>query len=261
MEIDPTLLAIYGSLDLLGVALNGVIGGTMARQRGFDIVGFSVLAITTALGGGIVRDLMLQQGPPAAVSNPLYLGMAILGGLIAWTANLSGHWWELFRVHGDSTVLGVWAATGAMKAMTYGVPWSSAILMGVITAVGGGMIRDVLVGQIPTVFGGNTLYAVPALIASSLMTFCYAIEQPGVGMIVAACVGSGLAIVAYWRGWSLHGDPEWAPVNMTAAQLRRALLRAERKGFVEGVDVTQEVIENVAAEMEVKKEEKEEQVD
>lgn len=237
MEIDPTLLAIYSTLDLLGVLLNGVIGGTLARQRGFDLVGFSVLAITSALGGGVVRDVMLQQGFPAAIANPAYLGMAILGGLIAWVISLEGRWWELFQVHADSIVLGVWAATGAMKAMTFGAPWSSALLMGVITAVGGGMIRDVLVGQIPAVLGGNRLYAVPAFVAAGLMTVCYVVEQPGLGMVLAATVGAALAIVAYWRGWSLKAAPEWAPVKMTTAQIRRLLERAERRGFQDGVEV------------------------
>lgn len=234
MDVDPTVLAIYRSLDLIGVLLNGAIGGTIARQRRFDIVGFSILAVSAALGGGLIRDTLLQRGAPAAIQEPIYLGMAIMGGLIAWVTNLDGRWWELFKVHGDSIVLGVWAVTGAMKAMTLGVHPASAILMGVVTAIGGGMVRDVLTGQIPVVFGGNTLYAVPAFISASLMVLAYRLGEVMFGMIAAAALGSGIAIIAYWRSWSLKGDPEWAPVNMTTLQLRRALMRAERRGVARG---------------------------
>lgn len=199
MDVDPTVLAIYRSLDLIGVLLNGAIGGTIARQRRFDIVGFSILAVSAALGGGLIRDTLLQRGAPAAIQEPIYLGMAIMGGLIAWVTNLDGRWWELFKVHGDSIVLGVWAVTGAMNAMTLGVHPASAILMGVVTAIGGGMVRDVLTGQIPVVFGGNTLYAVPAFISASLMVLAYRLGEVMFGMIAAAALGSGIAIIAYWR--------------------------------------------------------------
>ncbi|MDU0479246.1 trimeric intracellular cation channel family protein [Staphylococcus chromogenes] len=234
MEVDPTILAIYRSLDLIGVLLNGAIGGTIARQRRFDIVGFSILAVSAALGGGMIRDTLLQRGTPAAIQEPIYLGMAIVGGLIAWVTNLDGRWWDLFKVHGDSIVLGVWAVTGSMKAMTLNVHPVPAVLMGVITAIGGGMVRDVLTGSIPVVFGGNTLYAVPAFLSACVMVVAYLEGQVALGMIVAAVLGSGIAIAAYWRGWSLNNDPQWAPVNMTTAQLRRALRRAEKRGEAAG---------------------------
>ena len=167
--VDPTILALYQTLDLIGVVLNGAIGGSIARQRNFDIIGFAFLALFSALGGGMLRDTLMQRGTPAAIAEPMYMGMAILGGLLAMVIHLKGRAWELFRVHGDAIILGVWAVTGTTKALTYGMPWASAMFMGMLTAVGGGMIRDIATGSIPSIFGGNTLYATPAIFSSAIM--------------------------------------------------------------------------------------------
>ena len=100
--VDPTILALYQTLDLIGVVLNGAIGGSIARQRNFDIIGFAFLALFSALGGGMLRDTLMQRGTPAAIAEPMYMGMAILGGLLAMVIHLKGRAWELFRVHGDA---------------------------------------------------------------------------------------------------------------------------------------------------------------
>lgn len=233
--VDPTILALYQILDLIGVVLNGAIGGTIARQRNFDIIGFSFLALFSALGGGMLRDTLMQRGTPAAIAEPMYMGMAIFGGLLAMLIHLKGRAWELFRVHGDAIILGVWAVTGSTKALTYGMPWASALFMGMLTAVGGGMIRDIATGSIPAIFGGNTLYATPAIFSSAIMVAFHVAGHDAVGMIAATTLGAGFAIVAYWRGWVLPTNSEWAPVNMTAAQLAKALKRAERMGMRKGV--------------------------
>ena len=201
--VDPTILALYQTLDLIGVVLNGAIGGSIARQRNFDIIGFAFLALFSALGGGMLRDTLMQRGTPAAIAEPMYMGMAILGGLLAMVIHLKGRAWELFRVHGDAIILGVWAVTGTTKALTYGMPWASAMFMGMLTAVGGGMIRDIATGSIPSIFGGNTLYATPAIFSSAIMVGFHAAGHDAVGMIAATTLGAGFAILAYWRGWEL----------------------------------------------------------
>ena len=201
--VDPTILALYQTLDLIGVVLNGAIGGSIARQRNFDIIGFAFLALFSALGGGMLRDTLMQRGTPAAIAEPMYMGMAILGGLLAMVIHLKGRAWELFRVHGDAIILGVWAVTGTTKALTYGMPWASAMFMGMLTAVGGGMIRDIATGSIPSIFGGNTLYATPAIFSSAIMVGFHAKGHDAVGKNAATTVGSGVANLAYLRGWVL----------------------------------------------------------
>ncbi|QGU07904.1 hypothetical protein COCCU_09910 [Corynebacterium occultum] len=233
-HVDPEILALYQVFDLIGVVLNGIIGGTIARQRNFDFIGFLFLALFSALGGGMLRDTLIQAGTPAAIADPIYLTLAFGGAVIALAVHFQGKTWEIFKVHGDAVILGVWAVTGCVKALSAGLPWLSAIFMGVITAVGGGMIRDICTGEVPGIFGGGPLYAVPAVLSSVSMVLFHAADLEAVGMVISPLVGIGLAVLSYWKGWVLPAPTNWAPVNMTAAQLAAALKRAEKRGHRQG---------------------------
>lgn len=222
-DVDPLISHLYSFFDLTGVLLYGIIGGTIARHRQFDLVGFTFLALFTALGGGMVRDSLMQTGTAAAIEQPAYLILAVTGAVISLLIYLKGKPWELFKVHADAVVMGVWAVTGATKALNYGMPVQSAVFLGVLTAVGGGMIRDVAIGEIPSIFGGGTLYAVPATVSATTMVVFHSFDAFALGMIIAPFLGAGLAIASYWRGWILIHDTEWAPVNSTARRIRTRL--------------------------------------
>lgn len=228
-QVDSTVSGLYDALDLIGVLLNGIIGGTIARQRGYDIIGFLFLALFSALGGGMIRDMLIQQGTVAAIDNQIYLALAFSGALIAMAVNFKGRVWELFKVHGDAIVLGVWAVTGSVKAKNAGVAPLPSIFMGVLTAVGGGMVRDVVTGQTPTIFGGGTLYAVPATLSATSMVIFHSFDQVILGMIISPFLGIALAVTAYWCGWVIPVNTDFAPVNLTVSQLRAMLSKAERK--------------------------------
>lgn len=228
--VDPEILAIYQISDLIGVVLNGIIGGTIARQRNYDIIGFLFLALFSALGGGMVRDTLIQEGTPAAIADPTYLTLAFGGAVVAMAVNFKGRTWELFQVHADAVILGVWAVTGCVKALNYDLPWLSAVFMGVITAVGGGMLRDLFTGAEPRIFGGGPLYAIPALLAAVSMIGFHAGDWDAVGMIISPLLGIALAVISYWKGWVFPQSQNFAPVNLTAAQLAGALKRAESRG-------------------------------
>ena len=157
-DVDTVIHNLYQTFDLIGVVLNGIIGGAIARQRNFDFVGFVFLALFSALGGGMLRDVLMQKGTAAAIANPTYLLLACCGATIALVTHFKGNTWELFKVHGDAIILGVWSVTGCVKALVFDMPLVSAVFMGVLTAVGGGMIRDVVTGQIPSIFGGGCHY-------------------------------------------------------------------------------------------------------
>lgn len=116
-QVDSTVSGLYDALDLIGVLLNGIIGGTIARQRGYDIIGFLFLALFSALGGGMIRDMLIQQGIVAAIDNQIYLALAFSGALIAMVVNFKGRVWELFKVHGDAIVLGVWAVMCVINSL------------------------------------------------------------------------------------------------------------------------------------------------
>ncbi len=208
-SLNESLPDLFRVIDLTGVFLNGIIGGRLARQKRFDAVGFAVLAIMSALGGGIVRDLMLQAGPPVAITDPYYLVTALLGAFIAFLWKFDSKWSVRMILVADGTVLGTWAATGAIKTLNLGFGVMPALLLGVMTAVGGGMIRDVSAGSVPMVFGGNNLYATPAVVSALVMVGFFYMNLPMLGMLVATVVGASFTVVAHWRQWQLPTNPDW----------------------------------------------------
>ena len=222
---------VFRVIDLTGVLLNGILGGKLARSKHFDAVGFVVLAIMSAMGGGIIRDLMIDQGPPVALTDPLYISTALVGASIAFLWKLDNKFWIVALILADGTVLGCWAATGAMKTLSAGFGVMPALLLGITTAVGGGMIRDVSAGNVPQVFGGNNLYATPALVSAGVMVILYSVNLPMIGMIIATIVGSSFTVVAHWRKWKLPVHEDWS-LSITPRQLRRLL--ANRPGWPHG---------------------------
>lgn len=211
---------LYYILDLTGVLLNGIIGGTIARNKNFDIIGFSFLALFSALAGGMMRDMLMQKGTAAAIADPIYLVMAILGGLIALIFYPRGKKWDWFRINGDAVVLGVWSVTGSLKALSFGMPWISCIFMGLITAVGGGMVRDISAGMIPSIFGGNYLYATPAIVGASIMVTFYYLNYVLVGMLLATTVAASMVIIGYRFEVKLPLHSLDRPVNVTMQNLK-----------------------------------------
>lgn len=227
--VTDNLAIAFSVLDLTGVVLNGILGGVLARQRRFDAVGFGVLAIVSALGGGVLRDVLLQSGRPIALTNPWYLPGALAGAFIAFLVPLDRRGWQRLYPVIDALVMGTWAATGATRSLAVGLDPTPAVLLGITTAVGGGIIRDVAVGQVPSVFTpGSALYATSALVAATTMV---ALEgsgfPPQYAMLVATVVGAMLALISKWRQWRLPTDAGDA-VTMTRGQVRALIRRTER---------------------------------
>ncbi len=221
-SLNDTSPAVFRVIDLIGVLFNGVLGGRLARGKHFDAVGFTVLALTSAVGGGVIRDVLLQQGPPVALTDPWYLGTALAGAAISMLWTFDSRPWRIALTLADGTALGCWAATGTLKALTAGLGILPALLLGIITAVGGGMVRDIAAGNVPTIFGGNYLYTVPALVSAAVMVILAKLGFPTVGMLVATLVGSGFTALAHRKHWSLPQTSEWT-LTMTSSQLRRTL--------------------------------------
>ena len=165
MPTDPVLLV----LDLVGTfafALNGAL--TAVRTAHLDIVGVITLGIITAVGGGIIRDVLLGALPPATFVDWRYLAVAAGGGLIAF---LFSRWLARFSIPIDvldAAGLSLFTVTGASKALQLGVGPAQAILLGAMTGVGGGTVRDVLIRQVPSVLSRG-LYAIPALVGAALV--------------------------------------------------------------------------------------------
>lgn len=229
-DVAPEIDALYRFFDLTGVFLMGIIGGTVARKNNFDIIGFLFLSLLTALGGGMIRDMLIGRGTVAAMANEEYLILAFAGALVALLTDFKGRWWEIVQFHGDAVVLGFWAVTGCVKAMNYNLPVVACVFMGVITGVGGGMIRDVVIGKVPSVFTSQQLYAVPALLSAISMVIFDAAGHSLLGMIISPLFAIALAMLSFWRGWYIPARQDFAPVNVTASQLRSLMKLAEDRG-------------------------------
>lgn len=207
MSLDPRI--VFDAVDLTGVVANAILGGVVARSLKLDAVGFVFLAIITALGGGLLRDTLLNVGQPVSLTNPLYLVFALAGAAVAYFVPIRGRWTQRILTVADALSLGCWAATGTAKALSAGVTWLPAMLIGLVTAVGGGMIRDLLVGRIPAVFGGNTLYATGALIGAAEMVFFWHLGLSTWGMGASIVSVAVLTVLARKFGWRLPGPAQW----------------------------------------------------
>ena len=160
--VSASVPDLLRALDLTGVFANALLGGAVARACGSTWSVSRALAIVSGLGGGIIRDTLLQRGTPVALTDYAYLTTALIGAVVAFAVRFEGRGWDRLFPFVDALVLGCWAAAGAQKTFTVGLGWLPAVLLGAVTAVGGGAVRDVAVGKIPAVFGGNTLYATSA---------------------------------------------------------------------------------------------------
>jgi uncharacterized membrane protein YeiH len=187
MAAQPTLLL---ALDLCGTFVFALGGAwTALRTVRLDIVGVVTLGMVTAIGGGIVRDVLIGAVPPATFGDWRYLAVATAGGLIAFG---SGRWLERLSAPievFDAAGLGLFAVTGASKALEYGLGPGQAVILGAITGVGGGTLRDVLVRQVPAVLHSE-LYAIPAIIGAGITvaTVRGGVYGPAAAVIaVAAC--------------------------------------------------------------------------
>src|SRR3954452_5625390 len=194
MTAEPPLLL---ALDLTGpfaFALNGAL--TALRVARLDIVGVVTLGMITALGGGILRDILIDSLPPATFSDWRYLAVAAGGGLVAFAAGR-----HLERLNTPITVLdaaglSLFAVTGASKALEAGLGPAQAVILGAITAVGGGTLRDVLIRQIPSVLTSG-LYAIPALVGAAITVLAIRLDVYG---LVAAIVAAGVCFAIRMLG-------------------------------------------------------------
>jgi uncharacterized membrane protein YeiH len=187
---SPVLLV----LDLVGTfafALNGAL--TAIRTAHLDVVGVVTLGIITAVGGGIIRDILLGALPPATFVDWRYLAVATAGGLIAFLFSRRLNRFISAIDVLDAAGLSLFAVTGAGKALELGAGPAQAIILGTVTGVGGGTVRDVLIRQIPGVLSSG-LYAIPALVGAALVV---AATSGGVSQLLGAPLALGAAGVCF----------------------------------------------------------------
>ena len=175
MQSIPPLFLVLDLCGVLAFAVNGAL--TALRLTRLDVVGVVTLAMFTALGGGMVRDIVLGDLPPASFLDWRYLAVAACGGLITFVFGR-----HLERISGAITVLdaaglSLFAVVGAAKALDFGMGPVQAVILGTVTAVGGGTLRDVLIREVPTVLSSD-LYAIPAMLGATVLVACSALDVP-----------------------------------------------------------------------------------
>lgn len=197
----------FDVVDLLGVFVGGITGTLVARRYKFDITGMWALALVSGLGGGMIRDVLLQAGPPLALVEPRYLPTVLVATIIG---AIFGPRVESLRrtiLVADAIALSGFAVAGTLRAVDTGLgPWP-AVLLGVITAVGGGLIRDVMTGVTPEIFRRGELYAFAALGTSLAIVLLRELDVTrGVIIVVGMAVGITLRLGSFRWGWT-----SWAP--------------------------------------------------
>lgn len=210
-------------LDLTGVFANALLGGVIARRERLDPIGFATLAVLSGLGGGLIRDVLLQHGPPIALTDYAYLATAFAGAAVSFLARIDGRTWERIWPLVDALALGTWAAAGAQKTLAVGLGWLPAIILGTVTAVGGGAVRDIVMRRVPGVLGGNTLYATCAIVSAGVLVGLSSLGHPNAAIVASVLVGAGLCLLARWRGWILPSADAWSPSQIVSSSYRTRL--------------------------------------
>jgi len=162
--------ALFTFLDLAGTFAFALSGAVAARERGLDWFGILVIAFVVACGGGVVRDLCLAVTPPAGLADWRYLATAMAAAVLTMASHRAvqrlAHPVVLF----DTLGLGLFAVTGAQKALLFGANVEVAVLLGMVTAVGGGVTRDVLLNRVPVILK-REIYASAALVGAAIASF------------------------------------------------------------------------------------------
>jgi uncharacterized membrane protein YeiH len=197
---DTSLLVI----DLIGTFVFAVEGAMAAIQGRLDLLGILVLSFATALGGGIIRDLLIGAVPPNSVRDWRYGAIAFAGGgAVFFFYHFVQRIPTPVIVSLDAAGLALFAVAGAQKALEYDINPFLAALMGGITGVGGGTVRDVLLAQVPAVLRAD-VYAVAALAGAAVLVAGLKLGGPRILMaILGAVVCFGLRVVAVWQHWNL----------------------------------------------------------
>ncbi|RZA18790.1 MAG: trimeric intracellular cation channel family protein [Lysobacteraceae bacterium] len=190
--------------DLVGIFVFALSGGVLAVRYRLDLFGVLVLACATAVTGGIARDVMIGAIPPASLADWRYLATAMAAGVATffWHGTI-----ERMRnpvLVFDAAGLALFAVLGTGKALAFGLSPFAAVVLGVITGIGGGIARDLLVARTPVVLQQTELYAVAALAGGGIVAIAHAFGWPQTpAMLGGALLCFGLRFMAIRRGWRL----------------------------------------------------------
>jgi uncharacterized membrane protein YeiH len=190
--------------DLAGIVLFGIEGATAAAHADLDFLGLMVLAFATALAGGIFRDLLIGAVPPASLRDWRYPATAFVGGAVVFFLH---HFLKRIpapiMIDLDAMALALFAVAGTEKALEYNLNPFIAALLGTVTAVGGGTVRDIFLAQVPRVLNVD-IYATAAFLGAAVMVLCRKFKiPPGWSALLGGMSCFLLRLVSVWQHWNL----------------------------------------------------------
>lgn len=227
-------VAIPLAFELLAVVVAAATGALTARENKLDLVGAIGLAVLVSLGGGLIRDVILQEGNVYILRQPLALPVAIATAAAVFTFPVMVEKPDRLVAILDIFSVGLFAVMGADKTMLYGYPAITCVMMGFFTAVGGGLLRDVCLARVPYIFQRSNLYAIAAI--AGALTYIVLVQCLDIWNIAAAVISVAVTMAVRW--WSirynimsptevdLHKLPE--PVKKVARPMVRPVRKAAR---------------------------------
>lgn len=225
-------VAIPLAFELLAVVVAAATGALTARENKLDLVGAIGLAVLVSLGGGLIRDVILQEGNVYILRQPLALPVAVATAAAVFTFPVMVEKPDRLVAVLDIFSVGLFAVMGADKTMLYGYPAITCVMMGFFTAVGGGLLRDVCLARVPYIFQRSNLYAIAAI--AGALTYIVLVQCLDIWNIAAAVIGVAVTMAVRW--WSirynimsptevdLHKLPE--PVKKVARPVVRPVRKA-----------------------------------
>lgn len=212
-------------LDLIGTFVFALSGAMAGVKHKLDLFGVLVLSFAAANAGGISRDVLIGAIPPEVLNNWHYMSVSVVAGLITfYFPSMIKHRWNPVLLF-DAAGLALFAVSGSHKAQLYGLSPVAAILLGMLTGIGGGMARDILLAEIPTVLRAE-LYAVAALVGASVVVIGNMLQLPSsIAILMGAALCFGLRVFAIRRDWQLP----IADVERDAGPKKRGSIGDHRK--------------------------------
>ena len=191
------------TLDLIGTFAFALSGAAAGVKRNLDIFGVLVLSFAAACSGGIIRDVLIGATPPAALSDLRYLAASLVAGLIVFFRESDVARQRKIVILFDAVGLALFAVAGAQKALAFGLSPVFSTLLGVMTGIGGGVVVDVLLTNVPRVLR-REIYAVAALLGAGVVVLGHELELPSIPIAIAgAALCFGLRLIAVYRQWQL----------------------------------------------------------
>ena len=196
------------ALDLLGTFVFALSGAAAGVRRRLDFFGVMVLSFAAGNAGGITRDVLIGATPPGAVSDWRYVGVSVLAGAMTFFWRPAIQRLHTFVIVADAGGLALFAVAGTQKAVVFGLNPVMAALLGMLTGIGGGMMRDVLLTEVPAVLRSD-IYALAALAGAAVVVAGHLLALPAaVTTLVGAALCFGIRMLALVRGWRLPAPPE-----------------------------------------------------